>query len=148
MWQLDDITKYALLDSFDYPNAFTSADKTKSRREIIRKAAAEKISEEKIRNARYDAKWWAFRIYFHIKPRGTQAFDIENASKLVIDAFSKKTLEADQSPFKDRLALFEDDSIEYVRVIEIGGKPDQDSKTTVEIFYCLIEEEQDVQNEP
>lgn len=137
MWQLDDITTYAKLDSFDFDDFFTSADKTKFRREIIRKAAAAKISEEKIHDARHLAKWWAFRIYFHIKLRGIRPHDVENAAKLVVDAFSKKTLEADQSSFKDHLALFEDDSIEYVRVIEIGGQPDQNSKTIVEIFYCL-----------
>ncbi|WP_126601588.1 hypothetical protein [Dictyobacter aurantiacus] len=123
-----------------YHDFFTSASKTKSRREAIRAAAATKISEEKIRNTRSLAMWWAFRIYFHIKPRGSRPHDIENAAKLVVDAFSKKMLEADQSNFKDHLALFEDDSIEHVRIIEIGGQPDQHPKTIVEIFYCLTSE--------
>lgn len=140
MWQLDDGTKYARLGSFDYLDAFTSAGNTKSRRETVRGAAAEKISQEKIRDARHAARWWAFRIYLHVKPRGTQPFDIENAAKPVVDAFSRKTLEADQSPSKDHLALFEDDSIEYVRVIEIGGQPDNYNKTIVEIFYSLTED--------
>lgn len=137
MWQLDDITRYAKLEDFAFDHFFTSAGKTKLRREIIREAAAEKLSEKTIHDARSLAKWWAFRIYFHIKPRGIQAHDIENAAKIVVDAFNKKALDADQSRFKKSLALFEDDSIEYVRVIEIGGQPDQYSKTIVEIFYCV-----------
>ena len=94
VWQLDDTTKYVHLGDFNYPKAMTSShnkndpDTLAERREYIREQAVTKISQTRVNEVKPQIKWWAFRISIEKQLRGKRPFDTENATKLVIDAFS------------------------------------------------------------
>lgn len=134
MWHLDDETKYVKVHSFTLPEAFTYADTRegqtdKDKRERIRAKAAEDFP-----NNIPPVKWWAFRI--SVKKSGNRPFDIENVPKLIVDAFCEWQIQKDASEYI-KLGLFEDDTIDFVRVIEVGGMRSQEENTTqVEIFGC------------
>jgi hypothetical protein len=77
-------------------------------------------------------RWWALRIY--VKKSGNRPFDIENVPKLIVDAFSRKQIQDDKSEYK-YLGLYDDDTIDYVRIIEVGGERTSNvDSTMVEIF--------------
>lgn len=132
MWNLDDEAKYVRVHSFSLPESFTYADTRKGqtdkdKRERIRAKAAEDFPDDMP-----DVEWWAFRIL--VKKSGNRAFDIENVPKLIVDAFSKRQIELDKSQYK-KLGIFEDDTMDFVRIIEVAGLRSQDGDITeVEIF--------------
>ncbi len=137
MWDLDDETRYTKVHSFTIPKAFTYADMRaghtdKDKREYIRAEAAKNfpIDVPKVR-------WWAFRIF--VRKSGNRPFDIENVPKLIVDAFCSLQIEKDGSKHEN-LCLFADDTVDYVRIIEVGGIRSQHENTTVEIFACKREE--------
>ncbi len=137
MWNLDDETRYVRILSFTIPRAFTYADMRvghtdKDKREYIRAKAAEYFP-----NNIPNIKWWAFRIF--VKKSGVRPFDIENVPKLIVDAFCRRQIQKDGSKYKN-LCLFADDTLDYVRIIEVGGMRSQEEETTkVEIFGCKQE---------
>jgi hypothetical protein len=142
VWQFDDTTKYVCLGDFQYPRAMawgstTINDADSKRREYIREHAATKISQTRVNEVKQQVKWWAFRIFIEKKLTGKQRFDTENAAKLVVDAFSRDRIQADQSRYS-YLALFEDDILTHVRVIVVMGKPSSMDQTKVEIFGSLV----------
>jgi hypothetical protein len=134
MWNLDDKAKYVKVHSFSLPEAFTYADTRegqtdKDKRERIRAKAAGDFSDNIP-----SVKSWAFRIF--TKKSGNRRFDIENVPKLIVDAFCIRQIEEDESQYT-KLGLFKDDTIDFVRIIEVGGMRSQDKDTTkVEIFGC------------
>jgi hypothetical protein len=138
MWNLDDEAKYVKVHSFDIPEAFTYADTRKGqtdkdKRERIRAKAAEDFPNNIPR-----VKWWGFRIF--VNKSGNKRFDIENVPKLFVDAFCKRQIQEDGSQYT-KIGLFDDDTIDLVRVVEVGGSRSQDKDTTrVEIFGCKQEE--------
>jgi len=78
--------------------------------------------------------WWAFRIF--VRKSGKRTFDIENVPKIIVDAFSSQQIAKDHSNFAEA-ALYPEDTIEYVRIIQVGGERTSESdSTTVEIFGC------------
>jgi len=138
MWNLNDEVKYVKVYSFSLPEAFTYADTRKGqtdkdKRERIRAKAAEDFPDE-IPNF----KKWAFRIF--VKKTGNRPFDIENVPKLIVDAFCIRQIKKDESPYI-KLGLFQDDTIDFVKIVEVGGIRSKDKDvTTVEIFGCKQEE--------
>ena len=136
MWDLDDETRYVKIHSFTMPRAFTYADMRaghtdKEKREYIRTEAAKNFP-----NVIPMVKWWAFRIF--VKKAGVRPFDIENVPKLIVDAFCKWQIQKDESEYKN-LCLFADDTLDYVRIIEVGGMRSQgEDATKVEIFGCKL----------
>jgi hypothetical protein len=121
MWQLDDKTKYVLIHSFEFPRALTwGGESDRSHREYIRSQAVKNFPT----NIPI-VKAWAFRIYVW-KSTKQRSFDIGNVPKLIIDAFCKKQIQADEK--KDpqlkytELGLFEEDTIDYVRIVEVAGE--------------------------
>ncbi|HDP99068.1 MAG TPA: hypothetical protein ENN22_07795 [bacterium] len=135
MWNLDDKARYVKVHSFSLPEAFTYADTRegqtdRDKRERIRAKAAEDFPENIP-----SIKWWAFRIF--IKKSGNRRFDIDNVPKLIVDAFCKRQIEEDRAQQYTKLGLFPDDTIHFVRIIEVGGMRSQDEDITkVEIFGC------------
>lgn len=132
MWNLDDTSKYLKVHSFTFNDVFTfgSCD-DKGRREDIRKAAAKDFPK----CINKDIKWWAFRISVRTPSGG---IDVDNIPKIIIDAFCKKQIERDESEYPN-VGLFEDDTIEFVKIVEVGVIQDQEVKeeeklTKVEIF--------------
>ena len=131
-WDLDDSRTYVRVHAFEFLEAFTYADTRpghtdKEKRERIRIRAAEGFPAQLP-----NAKWWAFRIY--LRKSGKRPFDIENVPKLIVDAFCEEQIRKDGSRHAS-LGLYPDDTIDHVRLIEIGGErtADEDS-TRVEIF--------------
>lgn len=63
-------------------------------------------------------------------------FDIENVPKTIIDSFCKRQITWNQSKFT-QLALYPDDNLDFIRVIQIAGKMNNSDSTKVEIFGCV-----------
>ena len=129
MWNLDDESKYIKIHSFKLPFVYTYGNQDKEKRERIRAKAAEgfPVILPKV-------KWWAFRI--DLKKSGIRDFDADNVPKLIVDAFSLKLIHKDRSKFL-KLGLYEDDILDFVRIIEIKGERSQiGDSTDVEIFGC------------
>jgi hypothetical protein len=76
-------------------------------------------------------EWWAFRIF--VRKVGYRQFDIENVPKLIIDAFCQKQITRDGSVYK-KIGLYKDDTIDYVRIVQVGGERSAEDSTMVEIF--------------
>ncbi len=130
-WNLDDKSRYALVHSFEFPEAFTYADMRKGRRdkdkrEYIRSKAAKNFPINIL-----EVQWWAFRIF--VGKTGMRQFDIENVPKLIIDSFCKRQIIQDKSGFK-KLALYDDDTLDYVKILAVGGSRSTKDFTKVEIF--------------
>jgi len=135
MWNLDDQSRYFLIHRFDFPKALTWGDKDPEKREYIRSQAKEGFPV-----AIPDLAWWAFRIYVK-KNRRARKFDVDNVVKLIVDAFCRDEIQRDQSQYPE-LCLYEKDTIDVIRVIEVGGERTEDiDHTEVEIFGRRTEEE-------
>ena len=131
-WDLDNTLAYSLVAKFEYDAAFTYADMRpgstdKEKRELIRRFASLSFPAEVPQ-----AKWWAFRII--VQKGGTRAFDIENVPKLIIDSFCRKQIVRDGSAYL-KLGLFPDDTIDFVRMMQVAGTRIVDQeKTTVAVY--------------
>lgn len=133
MSDLDDNNQYEKVVSARIDRAFTYGDTRPGhtdikKREEIRQAA--RMHTDGIP----ECQWWAFRII--VKKAGQRAFDIENVPKLYIDAFCRKQIMRDRSCHM-HLALYEDDTVDHVRVLEVRGERMTDrneESTCVEIF--------------
>ena len=141
MWQLDDATKYVRLGEFDYSEALTwgstnPKDLDPKRRERIREHASKKISQPRVNELKQQVQWWAFRIFIQKELVGDDRFDIDNAAKLVVDSFALDTIQRDQSLY-GYLALYEDETLPFVRVVVVMGEPSSADHTNVEIFGSL-----------
>ena len=132
MWDLDDTASYAKVASFDFPWASTYADMRpghtdKEKRERVRAIAANQLP-----SSIPHAKWWAFRIF--VRKAGGRPFDIENTLKVFIDSFSARQIRSDASQYQT-VALYEDDTVDHVRIIQVGGERTSSNESTrVEIF--------------
>jgi hypothetical protein len=133
MWQLENDSIYVkvhsfhLLEAFTYGNTTTKGQSDKDKRKRIRQAAQRNFPV-----SIPQGQWWAFRIY--VKKSGNRLFDIENVPKLIVDAFSKSQIEKDRSKYSG-LRLFDDDTIEDVRIIEVAGERTRDeNRMDIEIF--------------
>lgn len=132
MWDLDDATLYTKVLSFSLSEAFTYAD--------TREGHTDRDKRERIRLKALENfpvpvpafKLWAFRIF--VKKSGNRPFDVENVPKLIVDAFSIRQIERDESQYT-KLGLYKDDTIDFVKMVEIGGIRSEDEEVTeVEIF--------------
>jgi hypothetical protein len=141
MSDLDDESLYEKVLSVQVGKAFTYADTRpgctdREKREEIRAAA--KMMTDEIP----ECAWWAFRV--SVKKAGGRAFDIENVPKLYIDAFCRKQIKQDGSSYPN-LGLYEDDTIDHVRVLEVYGERIEnrgDECTFVEVFARRKQERQ------
>jgi hypothetical protein len=131
MWDLDDENEYLKIHSFNLKEAFTYADMRpgqtdKEKRERIRLAANHNfpINIPKV-------EWWAFRIF--VRKVGNRQFDIENVPKLIVDAFCKNQIFQDGSAHTN-VGLYDDDTIDFVRILQVGGERYLEDSTKVEIF--------------
>ena len=60
-------------------------------------------------------------------------YDVDNIPKLILDSFSKKLVEEDNSKVEEA-GLYEDDSLEYVKFIEVYGDLGEEDKVLVEVY--------------
>ena len=134
-WNLDNNPAYSLVTTFEYDAAFTYADMRagntdKVKRELIRGFASLSFPAEIPH-----VKWWAFRII--VQKDGTRAFDIENVPKLVIDSFCKKQIAKDGSSYLN-LALYQDDTIDFVRLMQVAGTRIKGQSKTIVAIYGFV----------
>ena len=134
-WNLDNTLAYSLVTKFEYDAAFTYADMRpgstdKEKREVIRGFASLSFPAEIPQ-----AKWWAFRIID--QKGGTRAFDIENVPKLIIDSFCKKQIAKDGSAYL-KLGLFPDDTIDFVRMMQVAGTRIAHQEKTIVGVYGFV----------
>ena len=120
------------IHQFTYPHAFTYGDMRpghtdREKREIMRKAALRKFPKE-VGKA---IQSWAFRIW--VEKKGKHPFDVENVPKLIVDAFCEKQIAKDKSKYTN-LGLYKDDTLDFVKMIEVSGERAKKDFTRVEIF--------------
>jgi len=141
VFNLDDDSLYIPVYSFCINKAFTWANMDEGRRDLDRREFIRESVVGNFPDQIPDVAWWAFRFY--VKKSGSGPFDIENVPKTYVDAFCEGQMKKDNLKLKrdnltyKNLGIYEDDRIDYVRVIEVGGErvasKDQES-TCVEIF--------------
>ena len=127
-WNLDDEDKYFKLFTAKIPYAYTWGDNYREKRENIRRVSDEVFPDrDNIRRPR----WWALRIFAEKQGDG---WDVDNLSKLVVDAFCGKKLRDDNSEFQ-HMELYEDDTVEFVRMVQVAGEQSKhQDRTVIEVF--------------
>lgn len=132
MWDLDDERLYIRVARFEIPWAVTYADTRpghtdREKRERIRESAAAALTTVPL-----EVKQWGVRVL--VRKAGRRRFDIENVPKLIVDAFCKRQIAADSSRYP-YLALYEDDTIDHVVVLQVAGERVLGPESTVvEVF--------------
>jgi hypothetical protein len=130
MWDFDDRKEFALILHFSIPAIYTWGEREKEKREIIRRIAIKNLPKGHI----FNYKWYGFRIKVRRRRKlKGRRFDIENVPKLIIDAFSKKLIENDNSKYP-KCAIYKDDILDYVKAIQIEGDFNKQNSTEVWIF--------------
>ncbi len=124
MWNLDEWSNFF---NFCIPKAFVWGNGDKDKREYVRAIANNNFPGHVPLNV-----YWEFRIF--VEKAGNIDFDIDNVPKVIVDAFCQWQIQKDDSQYQ-RIALFEKDTIDFVRVIEVGGERGANNMTKVEIFY-------------
>ncbi|OBH94941.1 hypothetical protein A5678_04080 [Mycobacterium sp. E2733] len=100
----------------------------REKREKYREAAAKKMTYPVP-----DALWWAFRISVEKAPR---LLDLDNVAKLIVDAFCRNRIGKDNSAHR-QVGLYDDDTLDYVRAIQMVGAPGAADRTRIEVFACI-----------
>lgn len=73
-----------------------------------------------------------FRLY--VRKTGKHGFDVENIPKLIVDAFARVQIERDRSEYPE-LAIYEDDKIESVGMVQVAGERcGDDDSTAIQIY--------------
>jgi len=70
-------------------------------------------------------------------------YDVDNIPKLILDSFSKKLVEEDNSKVEEA-GLYEDDSLEYVKFIEVYGDLGEEDKVLIEVYRKKIRKNKEV----
>jgi hypothetical protein len=135
---LDDASRFAKVVDVTVDWVWSYADMTpgktdREKREKYRQAAM----KPGITRPATPALWWAFRITFEKSPR---LLDADNVAKLIVDAFSgSKRIQADNSPLFEKTKLYDDDTVQFVRVVQVAGAPGPKDRSRVEVFACIAE---------
>lgn len=131
MWNFDDKNEFELICSpITIPATYTYGGKDRENREIIRKYAVENLSGKNPRSF----KWYGFRILvYHTELRGKEKFDVGNVHTLILDAFSGWQIERDNSMYSEAI-LYPDDTIRFVRAIQLEAEFENANKTEICIF--------------
>ena len=127
-WNLDDKEKYFKLFIAQISSAYTwGNDSDEERRATIRQESLKVCPN---RDEIQEVKWWAFRIFVE---KGGNDWDVDNIPKLVVDAFSRKLID-DDSEFPG-VTLYDDDTVEFVRMVQVAGKQSKhQDRTVIEVF--------------
>lgn len=126
MWDLDSKQDFVLIHHFRVPAVYTWGDGDLTKREAIRKCASVNFPDRR-------CEWYGFRIRAKFSRAVNRNRDLENVPKLIIDAFSESQIKRDQSQYT--VALYPDDNLDCVRVIQTEGEySDDEDATEVWIF--------------
>ena len=89
-----------------------------------------------------DARYWGFNIHVRKKPRPKRDFDLENVPKLIVDAFCRKQIMSRKTPSNfAQVGLYDDDTIDHVRMISVSGERTAGPDETIIEIHCWKEEE-------
>jgi len=126
MWNFDDPKEFVPIHHFNIPSVLTWGDKYPSKREEIRRNAFKNFPEKLPK-----CKWYAF--YIKVERNSLERhLDIENVPKLIIDAFSSNQIDRDESRY-NKMGLYPDDDLRYVRALQIEGKFSDNGKNNTEV---------------
>jgi hypothetical protein len=103
----------------------------RERREQYREAAIAQGAIQRVPNA----LWWAVRIEV---VKAGRMLDIDNVPKVAIDAFCAHQVARDRSEYFET-GIYPDDTMDFVRELQVSGRPGNESKTHVEVFACVAE---------
>jgi len=128
-----------LFHSFTIPMATTYGDKKDFvKRELIREAALVNFPQ----SSRDRATYWGFRIHVKKNPRPKKSFDLENVPKLIVDAFCVKQIQSRKTPSTfSQVGLYDDDTIDHVRMILVTGERTTGQSETLVEIHCWREGE-------
>jgi hypothetical protein len=134
LWNLDDTAHFVLVLHFTVPWARTWADMRpghtdREHREALRERAVPNLGPVPA-----STQWWAVRIV--VSKAGGRPFDIENVPKPILDAFCVRQIHKDRSTWS-RAGLFEDDSIDHVRILQVFGERGDTDKTRIQIYSFI-----------
>jgi hypothetical protein len=128
MWNFNDSKDFVLIHHFSVPSIFTYGEKKDpSKREEIRKIALKNFPEKSP-----NCKWYAFYIKVERNPL-KRPLDIENVPKLIVDAFSSKQIEKDESHYS-KTGLYADDDLKHVRAVQIEGRFSDNRSDNTEVW--------------
>jgi hypothetical protein len=134
MIDLDDTERFIkLVDiSMDWVCSYSNTNPPdRERREQYREAAIAQGAIRRVPNA----LWWAVRIEI---VKAGRMLDIDNVPKVAIDAFCAHQVARDRSEYLET-GIYPDDTIDFVRELQVSGRPGSESKTHVEVFACVAE---------
>ena len=126
---LSNISDFEKIFEFELNEVFTWGNNDKEKREIIRQSAYSEIPK----GLSTEDYVWGFKIYFTKNKNSKHRCDVDNIPKLILDSFSKKSIDKDNFKVKEA-GLYEDDSLEYVKFIEVYGDLGKEDKVLVEVY--------------
>jgi len=132
-WDLDDKSKYTLVLSIELPFAETWADIRPGKRDVDKRERLRALAEIQLAKSQSGQfEQWAIRVTVR-KKQSRRAFDIENVTKPIIDAFCEKQIAKDNS-VHSFAGLYPDDSIDHLVMLQVSGDRGADDRTIVEVF--------------
>jgi len=69
--------------------------------------------------------------------------DVDNIPKLILDSFSKELVKRDKSKWK-RAVLYKDDSLQYVKFVQVYGDLREEDKVLIEVYRKKIRKNKEV----
>jgi len=138
-WNLDDVNGYRKIYDFDLGFAVTYGD---TRSEHLDSVKRNKIRDKALPSMgcfpKEKGNMFAFRII--VEKAGNRLFDVDNVSKLIIDAFCEKLIRKDNPEAYQKysaLSLYLDDNITLVPMLQVYGRRSNQDNTFVEIFQVI-----------
>jgi len=136
---LSNISDFENIFEFELNEVLTWGNNDKEKREIIRQSAYSEIPKG-LSTKDYV---WGFKIYFTKNKNSKHRCDVDNIPKLILDSFSKKLVKQDESKWK-KTGLYKDDSLEYVKFIEVYGDLGEEDRVLIEVYRKRIRKNKEV----
>lgn len=135
MYSFDDPNKFSIVLDLTVPWAHTYANMSPGKTDLERRENYRKAAKDCFSSIPTIVHWWAFRISVL---KSGRPLDVDNIAKTIIDSFSGSQLSRDKSQFIE-LALYPDDTFDYVRILQVIGERSDNSQdsTRIEIFACI-----------
>ena len=136
---LSKISDFENIFEFELNEVLTWGNNDREKREVIHQSAYSEIPK-RLSTENYV---WGFKIYFTKNKNSKHRCDVDNIPKLILDSFSKKLVEEDNSKVEEA-GLYEDDSLEYVKFIEVYGDLGEEDKVLIEVYRKKIRKNKEV----
>ena len=130
MHSIGDGPPFFLILDLEVPWAHTWADMRKGKTDLERREIYRKHALGRLEPVTTGVQWWAFEIFVC---KSGRMLDIDNVPKPIIDSFCERQIIKDGSDHVE-LGLFPDDSLQWVRAVNVHGEPAEDDSTRIKIF--------------